>query len=156
YGDMCGGISIIGDLSKNDVYNLARHVNDRHGREMIPAETFTIRPSAELADRQFDPFDYSVVSPIVGEFVERRPTPDELVEQFSRRALDPSRFRPDAEGRTPYDKYTAETFRAIVQDSARRMRQSVYKRLQGPPIVVVSERAFGFDLRETIINGWQG
>ena len=34
------------------------------------------------------------------------------------------------------------------------MRRSVYKRLQGPPIVVVSERAFGFDLRETIINKW--
>ena len=41
-------------------------------------------------------------------------------------------------------------------DASRRMRRSVYKRLQGPPIVVVSERAFGFDLRETIINGWEG
>ena len=36
------------------------------------------------------------------------------------------------------------------------MRRSVYKRLQGPPIVAVCERAFGFDLRETIINGWTG
>ena len=75
---------------------------------------------------------------------------------FERRALDPARFKPDDEGRTPYDKHTAETFRAIVADASRRMRRSVYKRLQGPPIVVVSERAFGFDLRETIINGWEG
>jgi hypothetical protein len=43
-----------------------------------------------------------------------------------------------------------------VDDAFRRMRRSVYKRMQGPPIVVVSERAFGFDLRETIINGWEG
>jgi NAD+ synthetase len=156
YGDMCGGISLIGDLSKSDVYALARYANRKHGREMIPAEAFTIKPSAELAEGQFDPFDYAVVSPIVGEFVERRTSPASLVRQFEERALDPSRFKPDAEGRVPYDKYSPDAFRAIVYDCFRRMRRSVYKRLQGPPIVVVSERAFGFDLRETIINEWNG
>jgi NAD+ synthase (glutamine-hydrolysing) len=156
YGDMCGGMSLIGDLSKPDVYGLSRYVNRKHGREMIPAETFTIKPSAELAAGQFDPFDYAVVAPIVGEFIERRTSPADLVRQFERRALDPARFKPDDQGRTPYDKYTPETFRAIVDDAFRRMRRSVYKRMQGPPIVVVSERAFGFDLRETIINGWEG
>ena len=156
YGDMCGGMSLIGDLSKTDVYGLSRYVNRKHGRDMIPSEAFTIKPSAELAAGQFDPFDYAVVAPIVGEFVERRTSPGELVRQFERRALDSARFKPDDEGRTPYDKYTTETFRAIVDDAFRRMRRSVYKRMQGPPIVVVSERAFGFDLRETIINGWEG
>jgi NAD+ synthase (glutamine-hydrolysing) len=156
YGDMCGGISLIGDLSKTDVYNLSRYVNRKHGREMIPEETFTLKPSAELAEGQFDPFDYSVVAPIVGEFVERRTTPKDLIRQFGRRTLDPVRFKPDAEGKSPYDKYSADAFAAIVQDAYRRMRRSVYKRLQGPPIVVVSERAFGFDLRETIINEWEG
>jgi NAD+ synthase (glutamine-hydrolysing) len=156
YGDMCGGISLIGDLSKMDVYALARYANRKHGRAMIPDEAFTITPSAELADGQFDPFDYAVVSPIVGEFVERRTSPAALVRQFEQCALDAARFRPDAQGRTPYDKYTADAFRAIVYDCFRRMRRSVYKRLQGPPIVVVSERAFGFDLRETIINEWGG
>ncbi|NUR54580.1 MAG: NAD(+) synthase [Acidobacteria bacterium] len=156
YGDMCGGISLIGDLSKVDVYRVARYVNRRHGREMIPEETFRIKPSAELAAGQFDPFDYAVVAPIVGEFAEHRTSPEALVRLFEQRALDPARFRPDDEGRSVYDKYTAESFRAIVHDAYRRMRRSVYKRLQGPPIVVVSERAFGFDLRETIINGWEG
>ena len=61
---------------------------------------------------------------------------------------------PDADGLTVYDKHTTATFRTVVHDAFRRMRRSVYKRLQGPPIVVVTERAFGFDLRETIINGW--
>jgi NAD+ synthase (glutamine-hydrolysing) len=156
YGDMCGGLSLIGDLSKTDVYRLARHANARRGREIIPEETFRIVPSAELADNQFDPFDYAVVAPVVGELMERRTGPAELVRQFQTRTLDPIRFAPDDQGRTPYDKFTVESFRAVVSDAARRMRRSVYKRLQGPPIVVVSERAFGFDLRETIINGWEG
>ena len=156
YGDMCGGISLIGDLSKTDVYQLARYVNQRHGTEKIPADAFTVVPSAELADGQFDPFDYAVVAPIVGELVERRTSPAELVSRFEHRELDRTRFLPDADGRTVYDKHTPASFRKVVDDASRRTRRSVYKRLQGPPIVAVSERAFGFDLRETIINGWQG
>ncbi len=156
YGDMCGGISLIGDLSKIDVYRLARHVNDRHGAQVIPEAAFTIVPSAELAANQFDPFDYAVVAPLVGEMVERRRSPAELLALFERRALDPDRFLPDADGRAVYDKHTAATFKALLDDTAGRLRRSVYKRLQGPPIVAVSERSFGFDLRETIINGWTG
>ena len=92
----------------------------------------------------------------VGELVERRTSPAELVRLFEARQLDPARFVTDPEGKTVYDKHTPETFSAVVYDSFRRTRRSVYKRLQGPPIVVVTERAFGFDLRETIINGWSG
>jgi NAD+ synthase (glutamine-hydrolysing) len=156
YGDMCGGISVIGDLSKVDVYRLARYVNRRHGREIVPEETFTLKPSAELAANQYDPFDYYVMAPVVTELAERRRGPSELIVLFERQALDPARFVPDAEGRTVYDKHTVDTFRAVVSEAAQRMRRSVYKRLQGPPILAVSERAFGFDLRETIINGWEG
>ncbi|HET7216851.1 MAG TPA: NAD(+) synthase [Vicinamibacterales bacterium] len=155
YGDMCGGISLIGDLSKMDVYRLARYVNERHGAEQIPAETFTIKPSAELASNQFDPFDYPVVAPLVGEIVEKRRSRSELVALFEQRALDPAKFAPDADGRTVYEKHTPASFTALVDDTVGRIRRSVYKRLQGPPIVVISERAFGFDLRETIINGWR-
>ncbi len=156
YGDMCGGISLIGDLSKVDVYRLARYVNAKAGAEIIPNETFTIRPSAELAADQFDPFDYYVTAPIVSELVERRVSPAALVGMFEQRRLDAERFIRDPEGRTVYDKHDAATFREAVYDAYRRMRRSVYKRLQGPPIVAVTERAFGFDLRETIINGWEG
>ena len=156
YGDMCGGIAVIGDLSKVDVYRLARYVNRRHGREIVPEETFTLKPSAELAANQYDPFDYYVMAPVVTELAERRRGPSELIVLFERRALDAARFVPDPEGRTVYDKHTVESFRAVVSEAAQRMRRSVYKRLQGPPILAVSERAFGFDLRETIINGWEG
>ena len=156
YGDMCGGVSLIGDLSKLDVYRLARHVNARHGAEKIPEDTFHLRPSAELAANQYDPFDYWVVAPVVGEIVERRTSPAALVRLFEQRALDPARFIRDADGRTVYDKHSTASFSAVVYDCFRRIRRSVYKRLQGPPIIVVTERAFGFDLRETIINGWEG
>jgi NAD+ synthase (glutamine-hydrolysing) len=156
YGDMCGGISLIGDLSKLDVYRLARYVNDRHGVEKIPEEAFQIKPSAELAADQYDPFDYFVVAPVVGEFVERRRTPADLIRLFERRGLDSGRFVPDPEGLTVYDKLSVAAFTEVVYDAFQRLRRSVYKRLQGPPIVVVTERAFGFDLRETIINGWEG
>ena len=156
YGDMCGGISLIGDLSKLDVYRLARYVNARHGSEKIPEEAFQIKPSAELAAGQFDPFDYHVVAPIVGELVERRRSPADLIRLFERRGLDSTRFVPDPEGLTVYDKHTIATFTEVVYDAFHRLRRSVYKRLQGPPIVAVTERAFGFDLRETIINGWEG
>jgi NAD+ synthase (glutamine-hydrolysing) len=156
YGDMCGGVSLIGDLSKLDVYRLARYVNAKHGSDKIPEETFHIKPSAELAANQYDPFDYWVVAPVVGELVERRTSPAELVRLFERHSLDPQRFVADADGRTVYDKHSTASFSAVVYDCFRRIRRSVYKRLQGPPIVVVTERAFGFDLRETIINGWEG
>ena len=146
----------MGHLSKIDVYRLARHANARHGSDVIPEAAFKLIPSAELAANQFDPFDYAVVAPLVGEMVERRRSPADLLALFEKRALDPERFLPDADGRTVYDKHTPETFRAVLDDTASRLRRSVYKRLQGPPIVVVSERAFGFDLRETIINGWTG
>ena len=156
YGDMCGGISLIGDVSKIDVYRLARHVNLRHGSEKIPEAAFRIVPSAELAANQFDPFDYAVVAPLVAEMVEHRRSAADLLALFEQRALDPDRFLPDADGRTVYDKHTAATFKAVLDDTSGRLRRSVYKRLQGPPIVIVSERAFGFDFRETIINGWTG
>jgi NAD+ synthase (glutamine-hydrolysing) len=156
YGDMCGGISVIGDVSKTDVYRIARHVNERHGREVIPEAVFAMRPSAELAPGQFDPFDYDVMAPVVGELAERRRSPSELVRLFERRALEPERFRPDQDGRSVYDKHTPASFRDVVLEATGRMRRSVYKRLQGPPIITISERAFGFDLRETIINAWDG
>ena len=147
---------MIGDLSKVDVYRLARYVNSRHGREIIPEETFTLKPSAELAAGQVDPFDYYVMAPVVSELAERRRSVSELIALFETGSLDSARFGPDPDGRTVYDKHTVESFRAVVMEAFQRMRKSVYKRLQGPPILAVSERAFGFDLRETIINGWEG
>ncbi len=156
YGDMCGGISLIGDLSKTDVYSLAEYINKRFGREIIPNEIFTIAPSAELDSDQVDPFDYTVVAPMVSEIAEKRTSTDELIKRFQDKTLDKELFLPDKEGKTVYDKMTAEEFSQELARIQKLIRRSVYKRLQGPPIIAVTDRAFGFDLRETIINHWYG
>lgn len=153
YGDMVGGLAVIGDISKPDVYRLAVHVNRRWGCEMIPEETLRIPASAELREDQVDPFDYGVVGPVVSEYIETGASPRDLTERFARRELDPDHFGGEA---GLYGRYTIETFGALAEDLYRTLSRSVYKRMQAAPIVVVSERSFGFDLRETIINGWSG
>jgi NAD+ synthase (glutamine-hydrolysing) len=150
YGDMCGGISVIGDLSKADVYKICEYVNKKYGKEVIPYETFTIKPSAELSEGQYDPFDYEVVSPLVELFVEGRYSPKDINEKFVNKKLG-ERFNENV-----YKKYKKETFEKLVYDTHKLLRRSVYKRLQGPPIIIVTGRSFGFDLRETLINKWEG
>lgn len=154
YGDMVGGLSVIGDVPKPDVYRLARYVNRKWGRAMIPEEIFTIAPSAELKEDQVDPFDYDVVGPVMNDFTEKGWSPGELVERFRERSLPIEKY---GEGdRSVYEKYRVEDFSSLVHRLYKGLNRSVYKRLQGAPIIAVSDRAFGFDLRETIINGWDG
>ena len=152
YGDMVGGLSVIGDLPKPDVYRLARYVNRRWERTMIPEEVFSMPPSAELKADQTDPFDYDVVGPMISDFVERGLSPRDLVDQFQSKQLSPTRY--SSQGGPVYDKYDEESFGQLARQLYRSLNVSVYKRLQGAPIIAVSARAFGFDLRETIINGW--
>jgi NAD+ synthase (glutamine-hydrolysing) len=68
YGDMSGGLSAIGDLSKTEVYNLAKWKN-KTSNNIIPESSITKPPSAELAPNQVDPFDYDLISPIVDKIV---------------------------------------------------------------------------------------
>lgn len=150
YGDMCGGISVIGDLSKTEVYKICKYVNERYGKEIIPEEVFTIKPSAELSEGQYDPFDYEVVSPLVELFVEERDSLVEIIEKFKKKNLG-ERFNQNI-----YEKYNLINFERLVYETYRLLKRSVYKRLQGPPIIAVTGRSFGFDLRETLINKWDG
>lgn len=154
YGDMVGGLSVIGDLPKPDVYRLARWVNKKHERPMIPEGIFQTPASAELRPEQVDPFDYSVVGPMVSDFVEKGLNPGDLIRQFEDKTLNADRYVSD--GQSVYERYQAFEFGELAVDIFHKLNGSVYKRLQGAPIIVVSGRAFGFDLRETIINGWRG
>ena len=154
YGDMVGGLSVIGDLPKPDVYRLARWVNKKHERSMIPEGIFQTPASAELRPEQVDPFDYSVVGPMVSDFVEKGLNPGDLIRQFEDKTLNADRYVSD--GQSVYERYQAFEFGELAVDIFHKLNGSVYKRLQGAPIIVVSGRAFGFDLRETIINGWRG
>ncbi|MCX6799327.1 MAG: NAD(+) synthase [Candidatus Diapherotrites archaeon] len=63
HGDMAAGVSVIGNVNKADVYQLAEYINKTMGNP-IPKSVIAKKPSAELASGQFDPFDYAVVSPL--------------------------------------------------------------------------------------------
>jgi NAD+ synthase (glutamine-hydrolysing) len=148
YGDMAGGLLLIGDVNKMQVYCLARYLNRRAGREVIPEEVLRREPSAELAEGQVDPFDYAVVAPILDDIIARI-SPRDIMDKYRNRTLD-NRFPGDV-----YDVYDEEGFRKVVADTYRSYRVSAFKRAQSSPTVIVSSRALGFDLRETIINNWE-
>ncbi|MFH1529631.1 MAG: NAD(+) synthase [Pseudomonadota bacterium] len=156
YGDIVGALMPLGDVHKLDVYRLGRHLNGLLDGA-IPEAVFGIKASAELSDAQDvsrgggDPFDYHVEAPLGVELVERGRSPEELAALFQARELDPLLWVRDGTGRLVYDKLTPEAFRDAALATLRAIRSSVFKRVQAPPILVVSPRAFGFDFREALL-----
>jgi len=126
YGDMSGGLAVIGDVSKSQVYSLAEYYNHRRGSDVIPRSSITKVPSAELKPAQYDPFDYSVVSPLVDEIIENRRSIEELVSL----GYDPN----------------------LVKDILDRIRSAEYKRRQAAPSIKISRKAFGIGWRMPIVN----
>jgi len=148
YGDTAGGIALIGDVNKMQVYRLAEYVNRRAGREVIPASVLRRAPSAELTDGQKDPFDYPVVAPMVDDLIARL-DPATLMARFRERALG-ERYPHDV-----HKKYDEATFATLLADTWELFVRSAFKRAQTAPVVVVSGRALGPDLRETLLNRWR-
>jgi len=130
YGDMAGGIGVLGDVSKLEVYKLAEYVNRRAGKEVIPRSVLEKRPSPELKEGQFDPFDFDVVSPLVDEIIENRRSRQELIEMG----------------------YPREA----VEDTYRRIRNSEYKRRQATPSIKITPKAFGIGWKMPITNKYKG
>jgi len=130
YGDMSGGLSVIGDLSKTDVYALSKYVNDKAGYARIPISCIEKVPSAELAPDQFDPFDYDLISPLVDSMIEDFKSPEDLI----------------SEGNDP----------DIVNDLYTRIRRNEYKRRQAAIVIRVSLKAFGLGRRIPIVNHFSG
>jgi len=126
YGDMNGGLSVISDLSKIDVYAISRWVNAQAGFDRIPINSIEKPPSAELRPDQVDPFDYDVVSPLVTAMIEEEKSPTELIEA----GADPD----------------------LVSDISRRIRFNEYKRRQAAPGLRVTSKAFGIGRRVPIVN----
>ena len=126
YGDMNGGLAVISDLSKTDVYALSRWVNEKAGFDCIPINSIEKPPSAELAPNQVDPFDYDVVSPLVTALIDNQKSPSELIK----------------EGADP----------GLVKDISNRIRINEYKRRQAAPGLKVTSKAFGMGRRVPIIN----
>ena len=118
YGDLCGSLSVIGDLYKTDVYALARHINRE--REIIPLHTIEKAPSAELHPGQKDQDtlpDYAQLDAILKLHLEDNLSPEAIT----------------AKG------YPEETVRKVTGMVAR----NEYKRAQCPPNLKISTKAFG-------------
>ena len=157
YGDVNGAVAPIADLYKTQVFALARHLNETvFGREVVPRNLIdgdTV-PSAELSDAQDvtrglgDPIKYGYHDALLRQMIEYRRHPLDILKWYGTGELlerigweDEERFR----------AYFPEP-RAFVEDLEwieRQVRVNCFKRIQAPPIVVLSKRAFGFDLRES-------
>jgi NAD+ synthase (glutamine-hydrolysing) len=120
YGDMCGSLSVIGDLLKTEVYALARHINRE--QEVIPEAIITKEPSAELRPEQRD-----------ADSLPPYPLLDAILQQY----LIDNRTFAQITSRMP------ETDPAVISRVLSMVGRSEYKRRQAPPVLKVSPRAFG-------------
>jgi NAD+ synthase (glutamine-hydrolysing) len=126
YGDMNGGISVLGDVYKTQVYKLARYIN--RAEEVIPQNTIIKPPSAELRPDQKDSDSlppYEVLDEILFQYIELRKGPKELIKMG---------FKDD-----------------LVYRILRMVNTNEYKRYQTPPILRVSPKAFGIGRRMPIV-----
>jgi NAD+ synthase (glutamine-hydrolysing) len=131
YGDMAGGISVIGDVYKMDVYALARYINK--DEEIIPVNIIEKAPSAELRPDQKDSDslpEYPLLDAVLYQYIELRQGPKELV----------------AMG---FDE-------ALVRRILRMVNINEFKRAQFAPILRVSPKAFGMGRRMPIVGKYLG
>jgi NAD+ synthase (glutamine-hydrolysing) len=127
YGDMAGGLGVLGDLYKCQVFELARYLN--RDKEIIPVNIINKHPSAELRPDQKDSDslpEYDVLDPILYQYIERRQGPKEIT----------------AMGNDP----------ALVARILKLVNTNEYKRNQFCPIIRVSPKAFGVGRRLPIVG----
>ncbi len=127
YGDMAGGLGVLGDVYKVQVYSLARYIN--RNDEIIPVNIINKAPSAELRPGQKDSDslpDYSILDPVLYQYIECRKGPNEII----------------ASG---YDA-------ALVSRILKMVNMNEYKRNQFCPIIRVSPKAFGIGRRVPIVG----
>ena len=133
YGDMAGGFALLKDVYKTDVFRLARHLNERARRELIPQSIIDRAPSAELRDNQLDEDSlppYAKLDAVLEQYVEH----DRTLEELSTDGFD----------------------RDLVERAVSMIDRAEYKRRQAPPGVKIRPKAFGRDRRTPITNRWRG
>jgi len=126
YGDMCGGLSVLGDVYKTQVYDLAAYINRE--QVIIPVNIILKPPSAELRPDQKDSDtlpEYDILDKILNGYIEQRKGPDDLI-------------------REGFDEPTVRRVLRLVNTSE-------YKRHQAPPILRISPKAFGTGRRMPIV-----
>lgn len=131
YGDMCGGLSVIGDLYKTEIFELCQFIN-RNG-VVIPENILTKEPSAELRPNQKDSDSlpaYDVLDKILYYYIEDRLGPQQIIAK----GFDPS----------------------LVRKTLRMVNMNEWKRWQAPPVIRLSKKAFGPGRRVPISGKYLG
>ena len=126
YGDMNGGLSVLGDVYKTEVFELAEFINK--DKVIIPINTITKPPSAELRPDQKDSDslpDYKILDEILFQYIENRKGPDEIIQMGFEKSL--------------------------VNRTLNLVNTNEYKRYQTPPILRISPKAFGMGRRMPIV-----
>ena len=162
YGDLAGFLAVTGDVWKTDVYALARYMNETiFQHEVIPQGSIDVIPSAELSDAQDvtqglgDPLQYEYHDLLFRAFVEGTPhtlphqrlTPEDILYAYENGTLEHLLGLPN-----PMSHYFTST-EQFINDLERWWKSfnglAVAKRIQSPPLFLISERAFGSDLSES-------
>lgn len=162
YGDLAGFLAVTGDVWKTDVYALARYMNEYiFKREVIPQGSIDVVPSAELSDAQDvtqglgDPLQYEYHDCLFRAFVEGTPhtlphqrlTPEDILCAYEKGTLEHLLGLPH-----PVSHYFTSTDQ-FINDLEHWWKSfnglAVAKRIQSPPLFLISERAFGTDLSES-------
>ena len=129
YGDMSGGLSVISDVSKNNVYKISRWINKTY-KDLIPENCIHKIPSAELTYNQVDPFDYSKISPLIDLIIESDVSMEKLIiEGFDEK---------------------------LVNLAFNKIRLNEFKRRQSAPGLRITAKAFGIGRRYPIVNNFRG
>ncbi len=130
YGDMCGALSLIGDLPKGAVYDLANWIN--RDQELIPKRSISKEPTAELRPDQKDVDTlppYSIVDQVVIGYIEDHLSPEEIAKRGNIEL-------------------------SLVKELIRLIHLNEYKRRQAPPILKVSHKTFSAGRHYPIVERW--
>jgi len=134
YGDTNGGLAVLGDVLKTEVWGIARNLNEKAGREIIPNKIIDKKPSAELAPNQYDQDSlppYELMDPILHEYFENKLSPSEIIAKGN-----------DAE---------------LVYSLLNKVEHpsNEFKRQQLPPTIIISKNAIGVGRRRPITHKYR-
>ncbi|CAN5681119.1 NAD+ synthase [soil metagenome] len=134
YGDTNGGLAVLGDVLKTEVWEISKQINKNAGREIIPNKIIEKKPSAELAPNQFDQDSlppYELMDPILEAYFEKKLSPQAII----------------AEG---HDADLVYSLLNKVESPA-----NEFKRRQLPPTLIISKNAIGIGRRRPVTHKYR-
>ena len=158
YGDLAGALAATADLWKYQIYELGRALNQWYGKDVIPEGIFTVKPSAELSENQDvtkglgDPLIYEYHDYLLKSFIEpwQRNTPEDILAWYAEGNLE------EHLGCKVKVKDLFPTNADFIKDLERWWNLfagfAVAKRIQSPPLIAISRRPYGYDLRESQVR----